>query len=367
MTKLEIVHTESSCGWGGQELRIIEESAGFIGSGHHVTIAAPRESRIIVEAQKRAVPVVEMPIAQRSIGGLLAMRQYLSSRHVDIVNTHSSTDSWLASLSMPWRSGAPKIVRTRHVSAPITPNWASRWLYRRAAHVVTTGAALRLQLLEETGLGVNGVTSVPTGIDLRRFCPGDRNAARAMLGIPMEIFLIGVVATLRSWKGHKYLVEAFAALQDKRSRLLMVGDGPGNENLRRQVAELGISDRVQMPGNQADVVPWLRALDLFILPSYANEGVPQAIMQAQACGIPVISTAVGSINEIVAHEGTGLLVEPRDAVGLSEAIVRLRNDPSLRVRLAGAALAQAQARYPAAIMIDRMQDIFSSVMAQGSA
>ena len=199
-----------------------------------------------------------------------------------------------------------------------------------------------------------------------RFCPGDRNAARAMLGLSPEIFLIGVVATLRSWKGHKYLVEAFAALQDRRSRLVMVGDGPGNENLRRQVTELGISDRVQMPGNQADVVPWLRALDLFILPSYANEGVPQAIMQAQACGIPVISTAVGSISEIVAHEVTGLLVEPRDPDRLSEAIVRLRNDPNLGVRLAGAALAQARVRYSAAIMIDRMQEIFSSVMTQGS-
>ena len=363
MSRLVILHTESSCGWGGQELRIIEESAGFIARGHEVSIVASPESRILDEARKRSIPVVPLPIAHRSLSGWRAVRRYLASRRVDVVNTHSSTDSWLVALSATTLNQAPCIVRTRHVSAAIPANWPSRWLYRHAAaHVVTTGVALRSQVIRETGLEGARVTSVPTGIDLTRFCPGDRDAARALLGISPDNFLIGVVATLRSWKGHRFLVDAFAALADPRARLAIVGDGPGAENLRRQIAALGIEDRVLFPGNQSDVVPWLRAMDIFALPSYANEGVPQAIMQAQACGIPVISTAVGSIDELISHDETGLMVPPQDVVALTAAIARLQEDPSLRDRLVKRALVQARMRYPDAIMIERMEQVFFDVI-----
>jgi glycosyltransferase involved in cell wall biosynthesis len=207
---------------------------------------------------------------------------------------------------------------------------------------------------------------VPTGLDLERYSAGDQRAARAELGITGENFVVGVVATLRSWKGHRYLVEAFAAQARKNWQLLIVGGGPGEENLRRQVSDLGIKDKVLMPGNQSDVLPWLRAMDIFALPSYANEGVPQAIMQAQACGIPVISTDVGSITELIAHNETGMLVTPKDIDSLGAAIVRLAGDEVLRRRLAEAARQQARQRYSDRLMIERMTDVFRSVTAAGA-
>jgi glycosyltransferase involved in cell wall biosynthesis len=363
MKRFKILHTESSCGWGGQELRIIDEAEVFLNNGHEVAIAAAPESRLATEAVRRSVPVVQLPIARRSLSGLLATRSYLASRSIDIVNTHSSTDTWLVALAACTLGAPPKLVRTRHVSAPIPNNWPTRWLYRIASsHVVTTGVALRLQVMKETGLDESKITSVPTGLDLERFCPGDRRTARESLRISPAEFVIGVVATLRSWKGHRYLVDAFAEHVREGARLLVIGDGPGADNLRRQVTQLGLGDRVVMPGNQADVVPWLRAMDVFALPSYANEGVPQAIMQAQACGIPVISTAAGSIGEIVSHESTGLLVEPRSVASLGAAINRLRDDAGLRDRLSMAALNQARARYSARIMMESMQRVFSNVL-----
>ncbi|MFM9972782.1 MAG: glycosyltransferase family 4 protein [Burkholderiales bacterium] len=363
MNRIEILHTESSCGWGGQELRVIEESRLFLEQGHGVVIAAPPESRIADEARTRAVPLVVLPLAKRSFAGILALRRHLASRKIDIINTHSSTDSWLVALTTRTLAAAPKMVRTRHVSAPIPNNWPSHWLYRTASeHVITTGVALREQVIRETGLDSSRITSVPTGLDLRRFSPGDRRAARAALGIAPDAFVIGIVATLRSWKGHRFLVEAFASHAREGSRLLMVGDGPGAENLRRQVLELGIESQVSMPGNQADVVPWLRAMDIFVLPSYANEGVPQALMQAQACGIPVISTAVGSIAEIVSDGETGLLVTPSDVASLGAAIIRLRNDATLRQKLAAGGLAQAEERYSDRTMFERMNAVFRQVL-----
>src|SRR6185369_16226472 len=170
---------------------------------------------------------------------------------------------------------------------------------RATARVVTTGEALREQVMRETGLEPQRVLSVPTGVDLQRFSPGDQAAARAWLQLPANAPLVGIVATLRSWKGHRFLVEAMAGAGMEGAQLVIVGDGPGRDNLRAQIDALGLSARVRMAGNQADVVPWLRALDAFALPSYANEGVPQALMQAMAVGIPVVTTPVGAIGELV--------------------------------------------------------------------
>ena len=189
MTRLSILHTESSCGWGGQELRIISEAEGFRLRGHAVCIAAPPEARIYAEAGRRGLAALALPIAKKRPAGIVALRRELASRRWDVVNTHSSTDSWLAALALATlpRVARVPLVRTRHISAPISRNAATRWLYGSAtAHVVTTGEALRRQVIDEAGLDAARVTSVPTGIDLERFCPGDRAQARAQLGLPAD-------------------------------------------------------------------------------------------------------------------------------------------------------------------------------------
>ena len=354
---MRIVHTESSCGWGGQELRIIVESEGMLARGHEVCIVAPPESRIFAETRRRGIPSRVAPIARKGLRGLWALRRVLSEGWADVVNSHSSTDSWLAAIALATLARARPLVRTRHVSTPIPDHALNRWLYCRAAtHIVTTGERLREQVMRETGLAPARVSSVPTGIDLGRFSPGDRAQARAQLGLPAHAFIVGIVATLRSWKGHRYLVDAVARMPQ--TTLVMVGDGPGADNLRSQVKALGIESRTTMPGNQDDVVPWMQAIDVFALPSYANEGVPQAIMQAMACRIAVVTTPVGSIGEIVADGQTGLFVEPRSAESLGAALERLRGDQDLRERLARAGHEQARARFGSAIMLDRMERIF---------
>jgi glycosyltransferase involved in cell wall biosynthesis len=261
---------------------------------------------------------------------------------------------------------APPLVRTRHISAPLSRNFATRWLYSRAtAHIVTTGERLRLQVIEETGVDAARVVSIPTGIDLARFSPGVASEARAALGLPTGGRVIGIVATMRGWKGHSFLFEAFARLDEPDAMLLAVGDGPQREALGTLAAQLGIAERVRFPGNQDDVVPWLRAMDVFCLPSWANEGVPQALMQAMACGLPVVTTPVGSIAEIVTPGETGLLVPPRDMASLGAALRTLLADAPLRDRLGRQARAAAEAAFGEDRMVERMSEVFS-VVARGS-
>jgi glycosyltransferase involved in cell wall biosynthesis len=256
-------------------------------------------------------------------------------------------------------SNPPAIVRTRHISAPIPGNAGTRWLYKRAAAmVVTTGEALRRQVLQETGADPSRVVSVPSGVDLERFQPGERKAARAALGLDGEGFVVGIVATLRSWKGHRFLLEAIARIDDPSVRAIIVGGGPGENNLRRQIEDLGVGGRVTMAGQQENVVPWLQSFDIFALPSYANEGVPQAIMQAMACALPVITTPVGAISEVATDGVTALMVPPQDPDALASAITRLRDDPALRDAMGCAALGVAQERFAESVMLDAMEGVF---------
>ena len=361
---MKILHTESSCGWGGQELRVLNEAAGMMRRGHEVLIAAPAESRIYEEASRHGVPAQALPIRKKTLQGLRAMRRLLKSMAPSVVNTHSSTDTWMVALASIGMRNAPPLVRTRHISAPIPDNMTSRWLYRCAtACVVTTGEALRLQVMREVGLEAARVTSVPTGIDLQRFCPGDRAEARRAVGLPADALIVGIVATLRSWKGHRYLVDAMIGQGLEAAHLLIVGDGPGRDNLKAQIAANGLEQRATMAGNQADVVPWLRAMDIFVLPSYANEGVPQALMQAMATGIPVVTTAVGAIGELVRPEETGLVVAPQDVTAIQSALLRFIHEPVLRERLSAAAMAHVQRHCSQENMLDRMGAVFNSIVA----
>jgi glycosyltransferase involved in cell wall biosynthesis len=353
---LRILHTESSLGWGGQEIRVLTEARGVAARGHRVAIAAPPESRIFAAAPDYGIEAVAVPIARKSVLGLYGMLALLRDRPFDVINTHSSTDSWLAAIATCLLRRPPPIVRTRHISAPVPRNFATRWLYRDGARrVVTTGERLRLQVIEETGVAPRHVISIPTGIDLERFRPG----------LPPGGPVVGIVATLRSWKGHRHLFEAFAGLADKDARLAVVGDGPQRDPLGMLAAELAIEDRVLFAGNRKDVAPWLRAFDVFCLPSYANEGVPQALMQAMACGLPVLTTPVGSIGEIVQDGETGVLVPPADVPALGAALASLLADPARRERLGDRAREAALQRFGEDRMVERMIEVFTVVSRAG--
>ncbi|MEC5385515.1 glycosyltransferase family 4 protein [Uliginosibacterium sp. H3] len=358
---LHIVHTEASCGWGGQEIRILEESRGLIARGHRVTILAPAESTIFQRASEWGVTSIALPLVKKRLGPLLALRGWLKAHahDVDLINTHSSTDSWLAALAVRMASPRLPIVRTRHISAPVHASAANRWLYATAAaHVVTTGEQLRRELIDNLGVRPDASTSIPTGMDTTRYLPGNKVMARAQLGLDVDAYWIGIVATLRSWKGHTYLLEALTQLPDPRMRLLIVGQGPQREALGQKVRELGLEARVHFAGEQKNVVPWLQALDVFALPSYANEGVSQAVMQAMLVGLPIVTTPVGSMRDIIENRHTGLIIAPKNAGQLADAIESLHADPGAAQLLGERARTFALEHCSLTRMLDRMEAIF---------
>ena len=369
---MKIVHTEASCGWGGQEIRILDEARGLIERGHEVTLLCPPEARICTEAPLAGVPVTALPIGRKNLRGLFALRRWIRQHPVDIINTHSSTDSWLSALACATLADAPPLVRTRHISAPVPVNGPTRWLYGRATRrIVTTGERLRETLMRDNGLDGERIVSIPTGIDTQRYHPAspiERVQARSKAGIVPGEFVVGIVATLRSWKGHRYLIEALRQLHgvdqpERRLRLIIVGDGPQRQALEAQVWSAGLSEHVVFAGNRPDVEHWLHAFDLFVLPSYANEGVPQALMQAMLAGLCCITTNVGSIGEIARHGVTAMLVTPQDALALAQTIDALMVNDSLRAAVGAAARAWCAEHCSRARMLDRMEDVFRTAVA----
>ena len=368
---ISIAHTQASNGWGGQEIRILTEAAGLGRRGHRVIVYAAEGARILDEAPRFGVRAVALPIGRKRLIGVRALVDAFTRERIDIVNAHSSTDAWLAALASGWlrlrHRRHPVLVRTRHVSIAVPNDPGTRWLYRTASvRIVTTGDALREQLIRDNGIDPQRIDSVPSGIDAAHFSSGDRNAARRELGLPADVPLIGIVATLRSWKGHRYLLEALPLMKRSEARVVIVGDGPQRAALEAQSQTRGLGDRVVFTGLQNDVAPWLAAFDVFVLPSYANEGVPQALLQAMFAGIPCVTTSAGGIPEI-AHDGiTATVVRAEDPPALARAIDALLADRAEAQRLAANAYAFVATRYGLDAMLDRMELVFRRALADNA-
>jgi len=366
---LAIAHTEASLGWGGQEIRTLTEAAGFIARGHRVVVYAAPGARILAEAPRFGVPAVALPIGEKQPRGVGALVGAFRANPVDIVNGHSSTDTWLDALACRWLRvrdrPRPLLIRTRHVSIPVPHNRATRWLYQRAtARIVTTGAMLREQLVRDNGIDPAKIDSVPTGIDPLAFAPQDKAAARRALNLPEVAPLVGIVATLRSWKGHRYLLDALPKVRRADARLIIVGDGPQRPALEAQVDALGLRSRVMFAGQQHDVAPWLAALDVFALPSTANEGVPQALLQAMFAGIPSVTTDAGAIPEIARDGDTARIVAVEDADALAAGLDAVLDDPAAASARAARARAFVLPRFGLDAMLDRMETVFRRALAE---
>jgi glycosyltransferase involved in cell wall biosynthesis len=192
---------------------------------------------------------------------------------------------------------------------------------RGAAAVITVSAELRQRAIR-LGADPERVTTVLNGCDSSIFRLGDRTTARTRLGFAADAEVILYVGRLEVNKGLRELLAAVSRLASKRPRLqlVLVGEGLFGKELQERAGEAGLSGRVRLPGacSSADVARWMAAADVFCLPSY-SEGCPNVLVEALACGRPVVATAVGGIPELVTAN-CGILVPPRDAEQLASAL-----------------------------------------------
>jgi sugar transferase (PEP-CTERM/EpsH1 system associated) len=207
---------------------------------------------------------------------------------------------------------------------------------------------------------------IKNGVDTERF----RARAGAGAASPWgeEHIVIGTVARVQDVKNHKGLVEAFALLREQlpayreRLRLSILGDGPLYAKVRAQVEQAGLSGVVWMPGARADVADLLHSFDIFTLPSIA-EGTPVSLLEAMACGLPVVASKVGGIPEVVSDGVHGALV-PVDARALADALARYVQDPDLAARHGRAARQRIEDKYSMSAMLSAYTGLYDSLCSQ---
>lgn len=317
---MKILHTEASTGWGGQEIRILTESKKFSEMGHEVHLAANHDSLILERSKYFGIPAHATNLRRKTLRGLISLHKTIQMVQPDVVSCHSSTDHWLSALARLFSRRKFAIVRTRHISAQIHQNLPTKWLYNSGAdQIMTTGTVINQILTTNNFVDSEKITSVPTGIDTNNYRPNNPLQAKQSLNIPPNTYVFGIVATLRSWKGHSYLIEAFKKISSPHLQLLVVGDGPKMQELKNLAKALKLTN-ITFTDNVKNPVQYLNAMDCFVLPSYANEGVPQALLQAMACGIPIITTQIGGIPECSENYSHKIYIPEKDIPALAHAM-----------------------------------------------
>jgi glycosyltransferase involved in cell wall biosynthesis len=210
---------------------------------------------------------------------------------------------------------------------------------------------------------VHKLEVVPNGIDTSRFPSRvDRNALRATIGIPPTSPVIGTLGRFDEIKRQDRLIHGFerALRQITDAHLLLVGDGPLGGDLCRLTKKLGIEGRVHFVGYQTRPEDYLSTMDVFALTSQ-SEGMPLAILEAWASGLPVVVTRVGGLTELVEDDRTGLLVDPEDEVSLAEALVGLIADPTRARRFGGEGRRCVESRYSLRRMCQEYHRLYLSL------
>lgn len=264
----------------------------------------------------------------------------------DVVHVHSplpGSVARLAARSLPAQR-RPLVVATEHntwATHRAPTRWANRLTGRWEAVAVAVTDEVRASM---RGRAAAVATTVRHGIDLDavRAGSGERAVVRAELGVGPDEFVVGTIANYRPQKDYPNLLLAARELADQGVpvRFVAVGQGPDEAAIRARRDELGLGDRVLLTGFRADAVRVLAASDVFTMGSQW-EGLPVALMEALALGLPVVATAVGGLAEELRDGDDALLVPPRDPVALAGAIRRVVDDDDLRMRLAAAAARRA--------------------------
>ncbi len=335
---LRVVHLIKGLGPGGAE-RLVLNQIGSSTGGIDYEVVTVIEEKIHGVAEAEAAGARVQVLGQR--GWLRRLPREL--RHADVVHAHSPV---MAAAARPIVAAMPStaMVTTEHNRwprhHPLTRT-ANRWTARLDDHRFAVSddvkASMAAALQKSTEVLVHGVPLAEV-----RAQRAERDAVRAEFGIEPDDVAIGIVANFRPEKAHDVLIGAFerSAAAHEACRLVVVGQGPGEAPFRQRAAASDFSERIQVLGHRPDATRVMAGLDVFTLSS-RHEGLPVALMEAMAIGLPSALTRAGGIPEAVRDGAEGLLVDVDDVDALADAYNRLVTEPDLRRRLGQTAATSA--------------------------
>ncbi|MBD2109144.1 glycosyltransferase [Nodosilinea sp. FACHB-13] len=350
-----VVYTDS-LGMGGAEFSLGHLVAAMSGD---IAITVMGVSATVVDAiasqRPGAEKIVLPPTGFASIAAHLATLHRLRPDivHLNLCTPWAGATGLAAALTLP----QARVVRVDQLPLRTTDAialWRTRSLSLRVDAHVAVGEASARRMEDFYALGRNTVISVPNGVPDIEVEP----APGPVLKEPMLV--VGSVGRLDAMKAHDILLRAIAQVDD--THVVVWGDGAERQALEQLAHDLGISDRVSLPGWVDNPRAHLPNVDIFVLPS-RSEGFPLAIVEAMLAARPVIATRVGSVAEAVIEQETGLLIEKNDVMGLVNALRRLKNDAALCEQMGQRGRAVAVAQFTAQAMAQRYEQIWRQLLA----
>ena len=344
---------------GGMERQALALAKALNHAGHTVTVATCRFPQL---GPREVIDGIQVHrVIRPRARGVLYAASYLSSlsaflvrwrRHYDLIHVHLLYLDAVAAGLLRARLGKPVLVKAACGGAfgdvARLSRVPGRWLFRAGLRHVDRIVAISRQIREELvgyGLPSARIMHIPNGVDAERFRPSSaREPLRQRLGLRGNVAIFA--GRLDPQKSLPVLIDAWTIVASRLSdaTLLPVGGGDQTEELKRLVQQRNLSARVLFCAEQPDVLPYLQAADLFVLPSLA-EGMSNALLEAMACGLPCVATRIGGNLELIRDGDNGRLVEPNDPSRLAEALLEMLGDGEGSHRMGLAARQTVEERY----------------------
>jgi len=364
---LRITHLVENLERGGLERMVVDLSAEQAAQGHAVEVLCLFEEGLLApELRIKGVPVTALhkrPGLHPAV--VLGIARHLRARRTDVLHTHNAVAHYHG-VAASMLAGPVGIVNTRHGMGNAPFQRRREMLYRLALQRTAAAAMVcesaRRNFVTHRIVPEQKSRGVPNGIDVDTFRPASaelRADTRRALGVPQSAFVIGTVGRLNPVKDHAMLLRAMARVcgASPAAHLVVVGGGALLHELGALAGELRIAHRVTFGGDRGDVQALLPAFDVFALSSI-SEGYSISLLEACACGLPIVATDVGGNREIVRPGGNGVLVPARDDEAMAAALLALEAQPQQRARLGEAARAWVAAHGTVRVMAQRYLELY---------
>ena len=349
------LHIDTARSWRGGQNQVLVTVLGMRALGHRAALVAHPSGELRRRAEEGLDLIPLAPRAEMDLAAAWRLSRVVRQLQPDILHAHDPHGVAMAALalSMSTQPRKPRLVASRRVDFHLAKHALSKWKYRQVRLFVCASEAIR-QILLRDGIPAARAVTVHEGIDVDAVRAAPPAPLHQDLWLPHEAPVVGNIGALVPHKGQRYLVDAAAAVVQRQpdTRFVIAGEGELRSALEAQIKARLLTKHVLLAGFRADVFSVLRALDVFVMSS-TTEGLGTSLLDAMACGKPVVAAAVGGIPEVVVDGETGLLVPPRDPDALAHAILRLLDDPALRARMGAAGLARVRDRFTAEAMVAR--------------
>ena len=370
---MRILQVSSARAFGGGERHLADLAHGLAERGHELFFVL-REGAALRERLSGipAVNIFTLPLRNSiDFSSTLKLSMFARSHRVELIHAHVARDYWHAAYAARGDRG-PRLVLTRHVLFPLS-RLTHRYTLRDASRVIAVSEAVARSLRAQKIFDERKLRVVENGVDLSRFARARAEFESQRDATAGATFRVGIVGELSEVKGQEDFVRAAAIVAGEfgdRVEFLVVGEdnSRGGENRARVeqlISGLGLHDRVCLTGrlNEDELAGLVASLDLFVSAS-RSEAFGMAMVEALACGVPVVATATEGAREIVEEGVTGLLVPVGDVNALAASISSLLEDERRRRAYGANALSVAKKRFDVARMVEATERVYAEAIAE---